>query len=253
MTSWPQVESALNGILDRRWYTNHGPLARLLESGNGPRRPARKHADRRRQPDDRPDHDRGGPRPRRRGRALSARPARCAQALFWAGLQPVFCDVDEHARPRRFGHETPQVTQFRMLATPCPDPAGPICSRPNSACACSADAPADPLLGPSCIDLPGLGDDAGAACILTDDDTNSPRSFATSAAATAPVRPFPLSAPPTAELSEAQAAMALLHPRAGARLMRCSSPPRLVSRPTSHRPTAKILVAAKDASERPTE
>src|SRR4051794_3111731 len=32
MTTWAAVETALHGILDRRWYTNHGPLAKRLEA-----------------------------------------------------------------------------------------------------------------------------------------------------------------------------------------------------------------------------
>lgn len=31
MSGWPEIEAALDAMLDRRWYTNHGPAAQTLE------------------------------------------------------------------------------------------------------------------------------------------------------------------------------------------------------------------------------
>jgi hypothetical protein len=202
MTSWTAVEAALNGILDRRWYTNHGPLARLLEA-EWEEALGRRHVIAVANPTI-------GLIMLAEALGLSGEvalsalaPPRCAQALAWAGLRPVFCDVEEGSW--RLDHAS--VGSRTVLATPA---AHPDAAPPGTAF--SFGDGIDPLLGPTLIDFAGLGDDAGSAGIVTDDDDLAGRlrniRSSYGAGRTVPVRRTA-----NGRLSEAQAAMALLFPR----------------------------------------
>lgn len=199
MSNWSHVEAALNGILDRRWYTNHGPLARLLEA-EWAEATGRKHAVAVVNPTI-------GLIMMADALGLSGEvalsalaPPRCAQALSWAGLRPHFFDVDE----RTLGIAA-VPNHLPLLCTPAADPAAvPPCS------ILFGDG-TDPLFGPTLIDLPAVGDDAGMACLLTDDDALAAklRNIRSSYGAGQPV---PVLRTANGRVSEAQAAMALLLP-----------------------------------------
>ena len=92
MTAWAAVEAALGGMLARRWYTNHGPMAQALE-----RRLAQLHGVRHAVIATNPSIalvmllDGLG----LAGSVLlsASAPAHCAQAVRWAGLRPVIPDA----------------------------------------------------------------------------------------------------------------------------------------------------------------
>lgn len=211
IAAWAEIESALDGILTRRWYTNHGPLARRLEAECA---------------------DAAGQRfaiavtnptigliMLADALALSGEvllsplsPPRAAHSLQWAGLQPRFCDID----PTTLGMDpfaasgsiTRQATA--LLATAGSDALALAAVAAEHGLRFYRDTVAGDA-GPQLIDLPAWGDDAGAACILTDDEHLAARlrNIRSSYGAGGPV---PVVRTANGRLSEAQAAMALLVP-----------------------------------------
>ena len=238
MTTWDHVHAALNGILDRRWYTNHGPLARLLEA-EWADATGRKHAIAVVNPTI-------GLIMMSEALGLSGEvalsalaPPRCVQALSWAGLTPRFCDID----PQTLGPDLATVSEAAsVLATPGADAA-------VSSARVFGDG-TDGLPGPTLIDLPAHGDEAGAGCILTDDDHLAAllRNIRSSYGAGLPL---PVLRTANGRMSEAQAAMALLEPLGWSALdarlgpIRGMFPGRQV---IAH--GKDVFVVAKDTSER---
>jgi dTDP-4-amino-4,6-dideoxygalactose transaminase len=208
--AWPQVEAMLDGILARRYYTNHGPLAQELEA-----RLAEAHAVR---------HAVAVTNPAialimtlealglRGAVAMSAlAPRGWVQAVTWAGLTPLFCDVDAA------GFELTAATARAGLT---PDAsailAGPADARGGLAALAVAHglalvAEGTPAAGHEVglLAMPGLGDDAGAACLLTDDGALAARlrNIRSSYGAGHPV---PVVRTANGRLSDVQAAMSLL-------------------------------------------
>ena len=208
--AWPQVEAMLDGILTRRYYTNHGPLTQELEA-----RLAEAHAVR---------HAVAVTNPTialimavealglRGAVALSAlAPRGWAQAMAWAGLAPLFCDVDAGS----FG-----LTVATAGAGLTPEAsailAGPADGRREVAALAVAQGLAFIAEGAPAAEhevglvaLPGLGDDAEAACLLTDDGALAARlrNIRSSYGAGHPV---PVVRTANGRLSEVQAAMSLL-------------------------------------------
>ena len=178
-------------------------------------------------------------------------PARCAQALFWAGLQPVFADLDPNTLGLDFASARQAATSRTsgLLVSPCTDPARAAALAAELGLRLFADR-LPGHLGPVLLDVPCLGDDAGAACILTDDDTNAARlRNIRSSYGAGP--PLPVVRTANGRLSEAQAAMALLQPVGWSALdalldpIRGMFPGRQV---IAH--GKEVLVVAKDTSER---
>lgn len=208
--AWPQVEAMLDGILARRYYTNHGPLAQELEA-----RLAEAHTVR---------HAVTVTNPAialimavealglRGAVAVSAlAPRGSAQAVAWAGLAPLFCDVDAAA----FGL-TAATAGARLTPETSAILAGPADGRRELAALAVARglafiAEGAPVAGHEVglLALPGLGDDAGAACLLTDDGALAARlrNIRSSYGAGHPV---PVVRTANGRLSEVQAAMSLL-------------------------------------------
>ena len=192
MTVWRDIEAALDGMLDRRWYTNHGPMAQALEA-----RAAQVYGVR---------HAVVVANPTiglvmllealtLKGEVLVPPGARtrCHQALRWAGLTAT----------SRIG----------------PGVAAILCSPADVDYHWAAEAAAagvafltDGLgahLGPALVDLLAWGDDAGAACVATDDDALAARlrNIRSSYGAGVPVA---VGRTVNGRISEIQAAVALL-------------------------------------------
>ncbi|HEY0207259.1 MAG TPA: DegT/DnrJ/EryC1/StrS family aminotransferase [Acetobacteraceae bacterium] len=208
--AWPQVEAMLDGILARRYYTNHGPLAQELEA-----RLAEAHAVR---------HAVAVTNPAialimavealgLRGAVVLSALAPCgwAQAVAWAGLATLFCDVDAAG----FGL-TAATAGAGLTPGASAILAGPADLRGELAALAAAQglafiAEGAPAAGHGAglLALPGLGDDAGAACLLTDDGALAARlrNIRSSYGAGHPV---PVVRTANGRLSEVQAAMSLL-------------------------------------------
>lgn len=190
--TWSAAEAALDGILARRWYTNHGPSAEALE-----RRVAETLDTRHAVAVTNPTIglvmlaealDLGG------DVLLSPEaPLRCRQALSWAGLRGVSDESDGAVAVLL--SDSPDRARLWDLAW---DRGLPVLS----------DGVAEPGV-PAVIRLPGDGDDAGAGCVLTDDDRLAARlrnirsSYGAGPAVT-------VRRTANGRLSEAQAAMSLL-------------------------------------------
>ena len=209
MMAWADVEAAFSGILERRWYTNHGPLAQALEHKAAAAFAVR--------------HAIAVTNPaiglimlaealHLSGEVIlpALAPGRCAQSLSWAGLRPVFCDVD----PGTLG-----ITAEQAACCIGPDTSAilGIAGADEEGLARLAAAHGLAFFqdgrghhpAPALLLLPCHGDDAGAACITTQDDTLAARvrnirsSYGAGSAA-------PVARTANGRLSEAQAAMALL-------------------------------------------
>ena len=208
--SWQRVEAMIDGILARRYYTNHGPLAQALEA-----RLAESHA---------VPHAVAVTNPAialimaieglgvRGAVALSAlAPRRCAQAVAWAGLSPVFCEVDRASFALTAATAGAQLTPEvgAILAGPADARSELAALATTRGLAFIAEGAPWAGQGVGVLTLPGQGDDAGAACLLTSDDTLAARlrSIRSSYGASNPV---PVARTANGRLSEAQAAMALL-------------------------------------------
>ena len=218
MTAWAEIETALDGILDRRWYTNHGPLACRLETEWAASSGVR--------------HAVVVTNPTiglimladalcLAGEVLlsALAPPRCAQALAWAGLQPRFCDVDPVTlAPAPDATHEVRATTIALLGTNGADPVALAALAAEHGLILYHDG-ARRGTTPALVDLPAHGDDAGAACLLTDDDQLAARlrNIRSSYGAGTPV---PVVRTVNGRLSEAQAAMALLASPARARQIR---------------------------------
>lgn len=197
---WAQVERALDGILDRRWYTNHGPLAQRLESHASMRFGVR--------------HAIAVTNPTiglimlTEALQLSGTvilpgpvPPRCFQALRWAGLNAHPCHWNQVAAA--IDRRTSAI-----LGIPGDHEAAlaALAARHNLAFFTDGQAT---NLGPAVIALPNCGDEAGAACVTTDDEVLAARlrNIRSSYGAGPAV---PVNRTANGRLSEIQAAMALI-------------------------------------------
>ena len=158
MTPWGVVERALNGMLERRWYTNHGPMAQALEA-----RAAQVFEVR---------HAVAVANPtiglamllealamlealgRRAVLVPPGARARCYQAVQWVGLEAVTA-------------MGPDV--FAVLCSPADTDQHWAGVAASGKAAFLTDGLGGHL-GPALVDLPAWGDDAGVACVTTDDD-----------------------------------------------------------------------------------
>lgn len=198
---WETVEQALDAILDRRWYTNHGPLAQRLETFAATHFKVR--------------HAIVVTNPTigliMLAEALSLSgtvilpapvPPRCMHALQWAGLDAHPCRPDQVAAAI-IDHQAAAI-----LATPDEHETtyAALAVRHRLAFFTNSQGA---NLGPAVITLPNCGDDAGAACITTNDDALASRlrNIRSSYGAGPAV---PVNRTANGRLSEIQAAMALL-------------------------------------------
>ncbi len=208
MLNWESTQSVLQGCLDRRWYTNHGPMARRLEAAVAERLGA--------------PHAIAVTNPTiglimlaeaqsLRGEVLlsALAPPRCAQSLAWAGLCPVFCDVE----PEGLGLNVSSAAgaagsgTAAILATPGADLARLAGLATEQNLPCYGDTIALSA-GPGLIALPMTGDDAGIACLLTDDNDLAAR-LRNIRSSYGAGRPVPGNRTANGRVSEIQAALAL--------------------------------------------
>ena len=206
---WEPIEQQLDAILKRRWYTNHGPMAAALEARCCTLFAA--------------THAIIATNPTIAlimlldalgvsGEVLISplAPARCAQAISWAGLT---FRIAEPLRGKR-GHGT-----SALEASIGPQSGALLCTPDLDEAACAALAAGRGLAflgdgtegewGPRMITLPCFGDDAAVACLLTDDGQLAARlrNIRSSYGAGPPVA---VTRTANGRVSEAQAAMALL-------------------------------------------
>ncbi len=213
---WDRVEVMFDGILARRYYTNHGPLAQALEARVADLCSV--------------GHAIAVTNPAialvmvieasglAGSVALSAlAPRRCAQSVAWAGLQPRFCDVSPMgvmtaATARAgLGPDTSAILGISDGA------AGPDNASDEVAALAAGrgltlmhdESFGEGRRGVGLITLPGQGDDAGAACILTGDAGLAAR-LRNIRSSYGAGRPVAVARTANGRLSEAQAAMALL-------------------------------------------
>lgn len=216
---WDRVEAMLDGILARQYYTNHGPLAQALEARVAALRGV--------------GHAIAVTNPAialvmvieasslAGSVALSAlAPRRCAQAVTWAGLQPRFCDVSPAGGMTvstvRAGIG-PDTSAILSLCEPSDGAAGPEDASDELAALAAGrglalirdEAFGEGRRGVGLMTLPGQGDDAGAACILTGDAGLAAR-LRNIRSSYGAGRPVAVARTANGRLSEAQAAMALL-------------------------------------------
>ena len=216
---WDRVEVMLDGILARRYYTNHGPLAQALEARIADLRGV--------------GHAIAVTNPAialvmvmeasglAGSVALSAlAPRRCAQSLAWAGLQPRFCDVSPlggmTAATVRSGLGTDTSAILSMCeagdGTAGPEDAldevAALAAGRGLALVCD-ESFGEGRRGVGLMTLAGQGDDAGAACILTGDAGLAAR-LRNIRSSYGAGRPVAVARTANGRLSEAQAAMALL-------------------------------------------
>lgn len=189
--AWGVVERALDGMLERRWYTNHGPMAQALEARAAVVFGVR--------------HAVAAANPtiglamllealELRGAVLvpAGARARCGQAVRWVGLEAV------------------EVMGPGVCAVLC-SPAETDQHWAGVAASAGVVFLTDGLgghLGPALVDLPAFGDDAGVACVTTDDDGLAARlrNIRSSYGAGPPVA---VARTVNGRVSEIQAAMAL--------------------------------------------
>ena len=214
---WDRVEAMLDGILARRYYTNHGPLAQALEARVAGLRGVA--------------HAIAVTNPsialvmliEALGLAGSVAlpalaPRRCAQSVAWAGLQPRFCDVSPMGGMTAATARAGIGPDTSVILTVCD---GGEAGQDNAGDEVAALAAGRGLAfvrdeafgegrgGIGLMTLPGQGDDAGAACILTGDAGLAAR-LRNIRSSYGAGRPVPVARTANGRLSEAQAAMALL-------------------------------------------
>ena len=209
MTGWAATEAALNDMLARRWYTNHGPVAQALE-----RQLATTY---------RAQHAIVATNPTialvmlldasgLTGRVLlaSAAPRRCWQAIRWAGLQPCGCDVFPGSPGLSAATVAPLLGPgvSAILLSGSDDDGGIAMVAHEQGVPVLRDG-AGGRFGPEVIRLGACGEAAGIACILTDDDAMAARlrNIRSSYGAGPPI---PVLRTANGRVSEAQAAMAML-------------------------------------------
>ncbi|GAC1346244.1 MAG: hypothetical protein NVSMB18_27900 [Acetobacteraceae bacterium] len=200
MSNWDQVAGALEGVLERRWYTNHGPKAQALELWCESRF-AFRHAIAVTNPSI-------GLILLAEAQGLSGQvllsisaPRFCAQALRWAGLQAEFVG-------RGPPDLAPPHAASALIATADIDTSAAA----SWAAACGLaffQIGTWTKPGPALIELPSIADDAGLACVLTDDDGLAARlrNIRSSYGAGAPVT---VARTVNGRASEVQAAIALM-------------------------------------------
>lgn len=207
MSGWGAVEAALDGMLARRWYTNHGPMAQALE-----RRLAQMHGRR---------HAVVATNPTIAfvmlldglglvGRVLlsAAAPRHCVQAVRWAGLQPLMCDVDAGSGGLAVQAVACAGEVSGVLLSGRDDEAGIAALAAGRGVAVLRDG-VGRRSGPEVVRLGGCGEAAGVACILLDDDALAARlRNIRSSYGAGPAVPVLRTA--NGRVSEAQAALALL-------------------------------------------
>jgi len=166
---WANVESAIDGVLDRGWYTNHGPMAQSLEARLSALHEVAAAVIV-------TNHSLGlimltealGLQGEVILSALS--PACCAQALRWAGLRPRFCDIDEATLGLAPGSAEAAIGAgtAAILVTPGCDPAplAALAARHRLAFCRYAQPGRD---GPGLVGLAACGDDPAPCALLTDD------------------------------------------------------------------------------------
>ncbi len=208
MTGWTTIEAALDGVLARRWYTNHGPIARQLEAAVAQAWQA--------------THAVAVTNPaiglimmaeaqQLSGTVLlsALAPPRCAQSLFWAGLRPLFCDIDPVtlALDPASTLGAMRASTSAILATPGGDPHLVEALAAELGLRSYSDG-VPGRTGPALVEIACPGDAAGLACILTGDDHLAARlrNIRSSYGAGPPV---PVSRTANGRVSEIQAAMAL--------------------------------------------
>lgn len=198
MSTWDEVEAALDGMLARRWYTNHGPMAQRLETTIAASYGVR--------------HAVVATNPTiglimlieamgLSGRVLVApgAPVRCVQAVRWAGLEPVSWTLDA-------GSILPSGVSGLLLSGQ--EDAATIAWATGTGLAVLRDGAAGQLV-PEVVRLGGCGEAAGVGCVLTGDDglaarLRNIRSSYGAGPAVAVARTA------NGRVSEAQAALALL-------------------------------------------
>lgn len=228
---WEAVEEMVDGILARRIYTNHGPLAQALEHAAADRHGAR-HAIAVTNPViglTMMLEAAGAP-----GTILvsALAPRRCLQAISCTGATPEFCDVDDlfHWRSRpTAAHGRPGGA---ILLAPEYDGSDAAFAASAAACGlvCIVDGTTLPRAHPALAILPGLRDGPSSACILADDDGFAARlrNIRSSYGAGPPV---PVRRTANGRLSEVQAGLALLQSINPVRPCFDALPPQLNGRP----------------------
>lgn len=211
---WDRVEAMLDGILTRRYYTNHGPLAQALETRVAGLRGAA--------------HAIAVTNPaialvmviEALGLAgsVALAPRRCAQSVTWAGLQPRFCDVSPMGSMTMATAQAgvgPDTSALLSLPEGGEGEQDDACDEVAALAAGRGlafvrdEAFGEGRDGVRLMTLPGQGDDAGAACILTGDAGLAAR-LRNIRSSYGAGRPTPVVRTANGRLSEAQAAMALL-------------------------------------------
>jgi hypothetical protein len=199
MIAWTSIEAALDGIIDRRWYTNHGPIARRLETVAAARF-ATRHAVIVTNPTI-------GLLMLTEALELSgtvlipeAAPRCYTQALSWAGLQLI-------PFARGFAARNIRADTTAIVSAAGDDKVALAQFAAKCGLVILSDGPTD--VGPALINLPSFADDAGIACVITDDDAlcSRLRNIRSSYGAGPPV---PVARTANGRVSEMQAAMALL-------------------------------------------
>lgn len=207
-SGWAEIEAALDGMLARRWYTNHGPMAQVWE-----RHLAQVHG---------VHHAVIATNPSialvmlmdgfglAGGVLLSAlAPRYCLQAVRWAGLRPVICDADPVVgglTVRAVAHCPDDVSAVLLSGTD--DEAGIAVAAARRGMAVLRDG-AGGREGPRVLRLDGYGEAAGLACILLEDDPLAARlRNIRSSYGAGPAVPVVRTA--NGRVSEAQAALALV-------------------------------------------
>ena len=199
MSTWPQVEAALDQMLARRWYTNHGPMAQRLGAAAAASCGVR--------------HAVVATNPTialvmlieamelsRLVLVLPEAPALCAQAVRWAGLQPVSWPLDARS-------SLPSGVSGLLLSGQGDHVAATSwATRMGLAVLRHGDAG---QLVPEVVQLGGCGETAGVGCVLTGDDVLAARlRNIRSSYGAGPAVPVARTA--NGRVSEAQAALALL-------------------------------------------
>ena len=199
MSAWSEVEAALDGMLARRWYTNHGPMAQRLETAVAVLHGVR--------------HAVVAANPTialimlMEGLGLAGRvlvsaeaPGRCVQAVRWAGLEPVVCRLD--------GALAAMPDASALLISERDDEGLAVSWAEKSGLVALRDGPGGRVM-PEVVRLGGCGEAAGIGCVLTGDDGLAARlrNIRSSYGAGPSV---PVARTVNGRVSEAQAAMALI-------------------------------------------